>query len=153
MDAGMPTLQILEIVDAFGRNIDGFTHTYVRPLLTYSRIKKYRHAAQLDKKVARPAPAAPICSPQGRIKIGSRRMFRRHPLIVPMLACKEEPSALTRYARTTFRMAGTAPQVTVHFKYSPVAAAVPASAPSTSKRGCRKAVNRMENTAPLSSAQ
>ncbi len=43
-------------------------------------------------------------------------MFKRQPLIVPMLACKAAPSARTRYAITTLRMAGAAPQVTVQNK-------------------------------------
>ena len=68
----------------------------------------------MPRKVASPAPAAPISRPQGRMKIGSRIMFRTHPLMVPILAWKVAPSDRTMYAMTTFRIAGTAPQQTVH---------------------------------------
>ena len=64
-------------------------------LFTYIRTKKYPHAKQLDKNVASPAPAAPILKPQGKIKIGSRIMFRKHPLMVHMLAWRESPSDRT----------------------------------------------------------
>ena len=36
---------------------------------------------------------------------------------------------------TTLRMAGTAPQVTVQWRYWPVASAVPGSVPSRTSRG------------------
>ena len=64
--------------------------------MTYSSTKKYRQAAQLERKVARPAPSAPMFSPQGRINTGSRTMFKKQPLMVPMLACMAAPSARTR---------------------------------------------------------
>ena len=57
----------------------------------------YGQAAQLERNVARPAPAAPIFSPQGRMKMGSKSMFRKQPLMVPMLAWREAPSERTRY--------------------------------------------------------
>ena len=57
--------------------------------------RKYRQAMQLERKVARPAPAAPMLRPQGRIKMGSSTMFRMHPLMVPMLACRGLPSLRT----------------------------------------------------------
>ena len=50
----------------------------------------------MDKKVARPAPAAPMLSPQGMIKIGSSTILRRHPLMVPILAWRDAPSERTR---------------------------------------------------------
>ena len=77
-------------------------------------------ATQLEIKVAKPAPAAPILNPQGKTKIGSRIIFRAQPLIVPMLAWSEEPSDRTIYAITTFKIAGAAPKFTVHFMYCPV---------------------------------
>ena len=43
-------------------------------------------ATQLDKNVASPAPAAPMPSPHGIMKMGSSKMFSRHPLMVPTLA-------------------------------------------------------------------
>ena len=92
-------------------------------------------ATQLDKKVARPAPAAPMFSPHGRINMGSRIIFNRHPLMVPILAWSDAPSDLTRYAITTFKIAGAAPKDTVHFKYSAVACAVFASAPKSVSSG------------------
>ena len=72
-------------------------------------------ATQLERKVASPAPAAPIFRPQGRMKMGSRIMLRKQPLMVPMLAWRELPSARTSWAMTTLRMAGAAPQVTVQY--------------------------------------
>ena len=53
-------------------------------------------AAQLERKVAHPAPSAPISSPHGSMKIGSRIIFRKQPLMVPMLACIAAPSERTR---------------------------------------------------------
>ena len=50
----------------------------------------------MDRKVARPAPAAPMWKPQGRMKMGSRMMLSRQPLMVPMLAWREAPSDRTR---------------------------------------------------------
>ena len=72
------------------------------------------HATQFDRKVASPAPAAPMSNPHGSMKIGSSTIFKRHPLMVPILAWNAEPSARTIFAMTTFSIAGTAPQVTVH---------------------------------------
>lgn len=95
------------------RNFRGLIQTNVFPRFTYRRTKKYRQATQLDKKVAHPAPAAPIPSPHGIMKIGSRIIFRKQPLIVPMLACRAAPSERTRYAITTFKIAGAAPRKTV----------------------------------------
>ena len=108
-------------------------------------MKKYRHAAQLERNVASPAPAAPMPKPHGRMNSGSRIIFKRHPLIVPTLACKDAPSALTRYAMTTFRIAGVAPKVTVHFKYPAVDAAVCASAPKRPSSGVFPIVQIAEN--------
>ena len=51
---------------------------------------------------------------------------------------------------TTLRIAGAAPQVTVHFRYSLVAARVMLSAPRIVRSGPRRAVNTMENRMPLS---
>ena len=45
--------------------------------------------------------------------MGSSSMFKKQPLMVPMLACSAAPSLRTMYAITTFRMAGTAPQLVV----------------------------------------
>ena len=73
----------------------GRTQTYVFFRFTNRRTKKYRQATQLDRKVASPAPSAPMPSPQGRIKTGSSTMFSRQPLMVPMLACSAAPSART----------------------------------------------------------
>ncbi len=50
----------------------------------------------MDKNVASPAPDAPRFSPQGRMKNGSRIIFSRQPLMVPMLAWREKPSERTR---------------------------------------------------------
>ena len=97
--------------------------------------KKYRQATQLERKAASPAPPAPISKPQGRMKTGSSTMLSRHPLMVPMLACIAEPSDRTRYAMTTLRMAGTAPQLTVQNIYSRVACMVVSSAPSSTSSG------------------
>ena len=55
--------------------------------------------------------------------------------MVPMLAWRVLPSERTIYAITTFRMAGAAPQVTVHVKYSPVAPAVSGFVPSRASSG------------------
>ena len=55
--------------------------------------------------------------------------------MVPMLACIAEPSDRTRYAMTTLRMAGTAPQLTVQNIYSRVACMVVSSAPSSTSSG------------------
>ena len=65
------------------------------------------------KNVARPAPAAPMFKPQGRMKMGSRIIFSTQPLMVPMLAWTEAPSLRTIWPWTTFKIAGMAPQVTV----------------------------------------
>ena len=46
----------------------------------------------MERQVAMAAPTEPKFSPQGRMKRGSSRMFRRHPLIVPMLAWRAAPS-------------------------------------------------------------
>ena len=66
--------------------MDGRMHTKVLPRRTYSSMKKYRQAAQLDRKVASPAPAAPRLKPQGRMKIGSSSILSTQPLMVPALA-------------------------------------------------------------------
>ena len=50
----------------------------------------------MDRKVAHPAPAAPMSSPQGRMNRGSSTMFSRQPLMVPTLAWRVAPSARTR---------------------------------------------------------
>ena len=42
-----------------------------------------------------PAPAAPILRPQGMMKIGSKAMFSRQPLMAPMLAWRDAPSERT----------------------------------------------------------
>ena len=96
MAAGTPTAQMPMMTAFLKLNILGLTHTEVCLRLTYNSTKKYRQATTLERKVANPAPAAPMSNPQGRIKMGSRMMFKRHPLMVPMLACKADPSARTR---------------------------------------------------------
>ena len=113
MEAGMPTPHTSMTISFLIRNFRGLIQTNVFPRFTYRRTKKYRQATQLDKKVAHPAPAAPIPSPHGIMKIGSRIIFRKQPLIVPMLACRADPSERTRYAITTFKIAGAAPRKTV----------------------------------------
>ena len=50
-------------------------------------------------------------------------------------------------------MAGTAPHITVHFKYSLVAAIVSGSAPSICKSGVWKIRLKSENTTPLTKEQ
>ena len=56
--------------------------------------------------------------------------------MVPILAWSDAPSDLTRYAITTFRIAGAAPKDTVHLLYvSAVAGAVFASAPKSVSSG------------------
>ena len=84
----------------------------------------------MERKVASPAPAAPIPNPQGRIKIGSRIIFIMQPLIVPILACTAAPSDRSRYASTTFSMVGIAPQIMAHCIYAAVAPIVSALAPN-----------------------
>ena len=49
----------------------------------------------MERNVASPAPAAPILSPHGRMKMGSRMIFNRQPLMVPTLAWREAPSERT----------------------------------------------------------
>ena len=58
-------------------------------------MKKYPQAAQLERKVASPAPAAPMFSPWGRMKMGSSTIFSRQPLMVPTLAWRVLPSERT----------------------------------------------------------
>ncbi len=67
-------------------------------------------------------------------------IFKKQPLIVPMLACSAAPSARTRYAITTLRIAGAAPKLTVHRRYSPVAFAVSSLAPSKTSSGALNTV-------------
>ena len=68
-------------------------------------------------KVANPAPAAPIFKPKGRIKNGSRMIFSRQPLIAPILAIIERPSARRIKLNRIFIMPGTAPRQTVQNIY------------------------------------
>ena len=88
-------------------------------------------------------------NPHGRMKNGSRIIFRIHPLIVPMLACNDAPSALTIYPMTTFKIVGIAPHTTAQFMYTAVAAAVFASPPRSTTNGCMKIKQSVDNIAPL----
>ena len=96
MEAGIPTCSTPTTMGRRKQNLRGSMQTLVVCRRRYSRTKKYRQATQLDRKVAKPAPAAPIPKPQGMMKTGSSTMFSRQPLMVPMLACMVEPSARTR---------------------------------------------------------
>ena len=113
---------------------------------------KYRQATQLEIKVARPAPAAPMFSPQGRMKIGSSTMLRIQPDMVPMLAWTADPSLRTSCPCTTFRMVGAAPQVTTQYIYSMVACRVEASAPSRPSSGAWNTVQTSEYSSPPNTA-
>ena len=69
-----------------------------------------------------------------------------------MLAWRVAPSARTKKASTTFKMAGTAPKDTVQRIYAAVAALVSAPAPSSPSSGWRKAVTPAEKRTPASRA-
>ena len=96
MEAGMPTPHTPLTMSPWKVKCFGWMRTKVLPRRTHSRTKKYRQATQLEMQVARPAPVAPMWKPQGRIKMGSRMMLSRHPLMVPMLAWREAPSERTK---------------------------------------------------------
>ena len=90
----MPTPRMPVTSRRLGRKALGLTHTSVLPLRTAMSTRKYTHAAQLDRNVAKPAPAAPI--PKPRMQMGSRMMLSRQPLMVPMLAWSVAPSERNR---------------------------------------------------------
>ena len=62
------------------------TNVFDEVLLGRHPHQRMGRTTDLDRKVAKPAPAAPIFRPQGRIKTGSSRIFRKQPLMVPMPA-------------------------------------------------------------------
>ena len=86
MEAGTPTPQTPRMILFSSEICLGDMLTQVVPRFTNRYTRKYPRAHTLEMQVARPAPAAPISKPQGRMKMGSSTMLRRHPLMVPMLA-------------------------------------------------------------------
>lgn len=64
----------------------GDTEMHVDLRFTIRYTQKYRSAKQFEINVVSPAPAEPMLSPVGRMNIGSRTIFIRQPLIVPILA-------------------------------------------------------------------
>ena len=94
--AGIPTPHTPIRIAFLKLSIAGLTQTYVFFRLINNKIKKYRHATQLERNVASPAPAAPRFNPHGIIKIGSNMIFNKQPLIVPTLAWRDDPSERTK---------------------------------------------------------
>ena len=86
MEAGIPTPNTPRIINFWKLFERGSSRTQVVFLRAKSSTKKYRQATQLERKVASPAPSAPMPRPQGMMKKGSRMIFRMQPLMVPTLA-------------------------------------------------------------------
>ena len=76
------------------------------------RKTKYVIAITLESMVAMAAPVTPSFS--GKIKIGSKIIFKIPPKATPKLASLEYPSARTRCARHAFSTVGIPPIVIVH---------------------------------------
>ncbi len=79
--------------------------------------------------------------------------MRTQPLMVPTLAWSEAPSARTKFASTTLRIAGTAPQTVVHQSYCQVAAAVSAVVPRIPSICVWKRAKSRENISEKPAAQ
>ena len=94
--AGIPTTKISLIIFQSQWNDNSEISINVCFLLSIIKTIKYKQAIQLDINVAIPAPATPIFKYCGNTKNGSNIIFKKHPLIVPILACSEAPSERTK---------------------------------------------------------
>ena len=137
MEAGIPTPQTPVTISFFQAEHPGpDAHIRLSPFHKQQHQRNRYMPRSWTGRFSQSGALRPQYSnPQGSTKTGSSTIFSRQPLMV-YTGMEGRSLARTRYAITTFRMAGVAPHRTVHFRYAAVAPEVSLLTPRRFSNGC-----------------